>query len=104
MDTPSFGKAVDAAKAINALFDKAFGEGQLQEWGGDESDENVFSIANRYLTPIDEVGAGEVHIPFDKNIDPNGALGKMAKAGHIRTADNVVNYMRRKIGPNGKAR
>ncbi|KAG5715147.1 hypothetical protein E4T56_gene9618 [Termitomyces sp. T112] len=82
----------------------AFAEGELQDWGIDRNNEDTIDIGNRYLTPIKDVQVDETHIPFKKDIDPFGTLAKMVKAGYIRTADNVVNYMKKRTGTDGKAR
>ncbi|KAG6867565.1 hypothetical protein C0993_001120 [Termitomyces sp. T159_Od127] len=79
------------------MFNRSFVEGQLQEWGTGDIDKKTIDIANRYMTKIDKVQPGAVHIPFDQHMDPKGALESMTKSGFIRTEDNVVNYMAKKM-------
>ncbi|KAG6877295.1 hypothetical protein C0992_010360 [Termitomyces sp. T32_za158] len=74
LDTAEFKEAIAAGKAICDVFDMAFAEGQLQEWGSTDGNDNNIDITNRYMTPIEEVILGEEHVPFDTDIDPKGML------------------------------
>lgn len=88
-----------AAKTVYKAFDREFKEGELEEWSEEMSDEGnkILYANNRVFTPAKDSDKREVHIPFEKDTDPNGFLEKIARGGFKRTSDNVVEYAQARI-------
>ncbi|KAG6893935.1 hypothetical protein C0995_015577 [Termitomyces sp. Mi166 len=80
------------------LFDRAFKVDELERWTEDISDDNrkILSTANRMFTPLRDTDRRDVHVPFDRDIDPDGGLERIARNGFKRTADNIVEYAQEK--------
>ncbi|KAG6836455.1 hypothetical protein H0H93_007836 [Arthromyces matolae] len=96
-DTQEFRDALTATKSIHAMFDRFFKEGQLEAI----TDVDTISAANRLLTPSKDTSGDDVHIPYDKESDPEGLLEELAREGFKRTDDNIVNFIQRRKNQDG---
>ncbi|KAF9456305.1 hypothetical protein BDZ94DRAFT_1241627, partial [Collybia nuda] len=102
--TPTFNDSIRAATEIYGFFDRCFPEGTMESWScADElsNERDAIHASNRYLTPKMEASRAK-HQAFGKSVDPKGILESMTKEGYIHTEDNVVQYSRRRVQPDGK--
>ncbi|KAG6849836.1 hypothetical protein H0H93_004520 [Arthromyces matolae] len=103
LKTLEYENARNAMRSIHAMFDRAFKEGVLEDLS-DGTDRDTISAANRLLTPLRDAPTTEAHIPHDNYSDPDGALESLVCQGFKRTEDNIVNYIMKKRGYDGKYR
>lgn len=97
LDTPTFGKALNAIADVHTSLGRAVGIHNMQECGmvGVVHNMRVIELSNRYLKPRSSTSA-EDEVKLSSAIDPYGYLASAASSlGLYHSEENVVQYYER---------
>jgi hypothetical protein len=91
-------------REIYDVYNRQFSEGRLETQHSSQYGDFVsLDASNRYFTPKRDA-MNMTHILFDRLVDPQGILEKMASVGYVHGEENIVRYYARRTEENGTER